>query len=451
MLFSDYNFKDFINEGIEKLGFKKPTQCQSLVIGKILKRKNVICTSQTGTGKTHAFLLPLLESIEFDNHQIQKIILVPTRELAQQIYKNIQFFANINKQLKVSCFTGGKDIERQINNINNLNPQIIVGTPTRIRNIYDSKKVILTNANQIIIDECDMIFDLGFIEDLELLMSKMRKDINTSVFSATIDHSMKNFLNKYLNQPIIVNTSKDSLVNKNIEHRLIHTKHQERKIILKKILNTFDPYLCLIFINNKKNIDEYYHMLLELNLSVVRLHGGLQPRERKQVLKRIKNLEYKYVICSDLASRGIDIEGVSHVISIDLPNNLEYYIHRSGRTGRGDYNGISFVLYDTNNQDLVNLLKVKNIDFKYYQIHENSLKIIDKKKNNFKKDIKKNKTNIEVNKIIKRYKINNSGKNVKPGYRKKMKSEVKKVTKQIKRENIRKSIRDQKKREKEKS
>lgn len=364
--FKKFGFKKFLNEGIIELKFIKPTDIQEKAIPLLLKNKNIICKSNTGTGKTLAFCLPILNNINFYKKNIQSIIVTPTRELAKQIYDNIYFFKKFESNLQVNYFIGGEDIKRQIKKLKFFQPHIIIATPTRLKNLFKKQSLNLKNLTTFIIDECDMIFDLGFIKNIDYILSKFNSNVKISVFSATIKPGLKSFLIKYFKKPYYLNLNNNKTLNKNIIHILIPTKHQERKIILLKILKIFDPYLCLIFVNKKININEYYNFLLENNYSAVQLHAGLEQRTRSQVVKRIRNLKYKYIVASDIAARGIDFIGVSHVISIDLPNlnYLDYYIHRSGRTGRANYSGYSYVLYDTKNLILVKKLIEKGINFK---------------------------------------------------------------------------------------
>ncbi|WP_253301624.1 DEAD/DEAH box helicase [Spiroplasma endosymbiont of Phyllotreta cruciferae] len=443
--FYKLGLKLFLNLGLEQLNFTEPTMVQEKVIPLLLKHQNVICKAHTGTGKTFAFCLPILNNLDYDQSSIQSIIVTPTRELAKQIYDNIRFFKTFQPALQVNCFVGGEDIKRQIEQLERSQPHIMVVTPTRLKDLFDQQSLKLGKLTTFIIDECDMIFDLGFIENVDYLLSKVNPNVQVSVFSATIPEVLKPFLIKYLKNPHYLDLNANQITNQNITHILIPTKHQERSTILLKLLKTFDPYLCLIFVNKKEEINKYYDLLLEHNYSVTQLHAGLEPRLRTQVVKRIRNLEYKYVIASDIAARGIDFVGVSHIISIDLPNDLEYYIHRSGRTGRANYTGYSYALYDTKNLTLVEQLIAKGIAFKYQKWNQvNELVDIDLVINKPKKQ-NSEQVNNEINKIIHRYKTKDNNKKIKPGYKKKRKEEIAALKKQIRRDHIKASIKKIKK------
>ncbi|AHF61189.1 hypothetical protein P344_04715 [Spiroplasma mirum ATCC 29335] len=440
--FIDFGLKKFLMTGITDLGFDSPTPVQQQVIPYLLKYQNVICKSHTGTGKTHTFILPILNNLDYNSSALQSVIVAPTRELAKQIYENIRFFKTYNPALRTGYYIGGEDINRQIDQLTKHQPQIIVATPTRLKDLFNHQALNFGKLKTFIIDECDMIFDLGFIEDVDFVLSKVSPDVKISVFSATIAPGLRPFLLKYLTNPHLIEINDNLATNQNIEHILIPTKHQERSSVLLKLLATLNPYLCIIFVNKKEMIEQYYDLLLKNNYQVTQLHAGLAPRTRMQTIKRIKNLEFKYIIASDIAARGIDLDGVSHVISIDLPTDLEYYIHRSGRTGRANYHGYSYVLYDTKNLNLVKQLKSKGIEFQVMKWRGNDLVVA-----NLTPMAKKSTSepNHEINKIINKYPTKNNQKKVKPGYKKKRKAEIAELKRKTRGEHIKASIKKIKK------
>ncbi|AGR41045.1 DEAD/DEAH box helicase [Spiroplasma taiwanense] len=437
MKFSDFGFKKFINDALEEIDFIYPTSIQEKVIPLIKKHKSVIAQSHTGTGKTHSFLLPILNNINYEvDNKIQCVIITPTRELARQILDNTKDLLKFNSNGNVSLFIGGDDIEKQKDNLKNKQPMIVIGTPTRLKKLYEENFLQLTTTKYLVIDECDMIFDLGFIDEVDFLISKINKDVNISLFSATINNSIKPFLRKYLSNSIFIENIDKNPTNKNIEHVLIWTRNKENKEILNILVNKINPYVCMIFLNRKDKIKEIVSWLNDFGIkNVGELHGGLDPRQRSNMQKRIQNMEFKWIVASDVAARGIDIDGVSQIISIDLPNDLDYYIHRSGRTGRKEYSGQSYVLFNSTNQHLVDELKSKNITFTNFKLSNNELvEIIDKTKK--KEYIASLPVNVETNKIVNKYK----SKKVKPGYKKKRKAEIEKVKKDIRRKHIKESI-----------
>ncbi|WP_339021618.1 DEAD/DEAH box helicase [Spiroplasma endosymbiont of Atherix ibis] len=437
MKFSDFGFKKFLNDALEEINFIYPTKIQEKVIPLIKKHKSVIAQSHTGTGKTHSFLLPILNNIDYnETNKIQCLIVTPTRELARQIFKNTKELLKFNDKAKVALFVGGDDIEKSVQNVKTKQPTIVIGTPTRLKKMYEEGNLFITTAKYVVIDECDMIFNLGFIDEVDLMLSKMNKNVNISLFSATIDNSLKPFLKKYFLNSIFIETMDSNPTNKNIKHIIIWTKNKENKDILRIIVNSINPYICMIFLNKKDQIKPIINLLNQFGIkNVAEIHGDLDSRQRINMQKRIQNGEFKWIVASDVAARGIDIDGVSHIISIDLPKDLNYYIHRSGRTGRNQYSGESYVLFNSTNQYKIDELKSKGIQFENFKLVNNQLQLVNviKKKKEFNVDLP---INIETKKIIDKYK----NKKVKPGYKKRRKAEVDQVKKEIRRKHIKESI-----------
>ncbi|QBQ07627.1 ATP-dependent RNA helicase CshB [Spiroplasma gladiatoris] len=436
MKFSDLGFKKFINDGLAELGFVKPTIIQQKVIPLIKKNKSVIAQSHTGTGKTHSFLLPILNNLDYQANKVQALIIAPTRELARQIFNNTKELLKFNPLATFGLFIGGDDIEKQSINLKNKQPMIVIGTPTRLKSLYEQNLLQITTSNYVVIDECDMIFDLGFIDDLDFMLAKINQQANISLFSATINNGLKPFLTKYLAKAQFIENINDNPTNSNIEHVLVWTKNKENKYVLKLIVESINPYVAMIFVNKKDQVKQVISWLNEFGIkNIGELHGDLDPRQRANMQKRIQNMEFKWIVASDVASRGIDIDGVSHIISIDLPRDLEYYIHRSGRTGRKQYSGQSYVLFNSNNQHLIDTLKSMKIEFKSKKLVGDKLVDIETKKKT-KLTNKNSPVALEEQKIISKYK----NKPIKPGYKKKRKLEIDKVKKDIRRKHIKESI-----------
>lgn len=440
MEFQSFGFKKFINDTIFDLGFETPTSVQEKVIPLIKKHRNVIALAHTGTGKTHSFLLPIINNLDlnvsFDKRRVQALIIAPTRELAKQIFDNIKIFQKNESKITVGLYIGGEDINKSINDLEKTQPMIVVGTPTRLKELYDNNALHLTTADYVVVDECDMIFDLGFIEDVDYMLSKMKQNAVMSLFSATIHENIRSFMKKYLKDAIFIDDSTSIPSNKNISHILIDTKNRETEEVLIKITKSINPFLCLIFVNNKDEVSDIVKMLRKAGVTNVgELHGNLQPRTRMANLKKIKNNEYKYVVATDIAARGVDIIGVTHIISINLPNDLSYYIHRAGRTGRSKFTGISYVLYNVKNQSKIDELKNKGIEFEMQRLVDGELVNLKKRVANKPKNNQQN-LDPESQVVIAKYK----GQKVKPGYKKKRQMELDKIKQKRKRAHIKESI-----------
>ena len=425
------NIKQWILKELEKQHISKYTAIQNLTLPLTLKNQNVIGISPTGTGKTLCFLIPILNKISL-NENIQVIIIAPTRELARQIHSNIQLFKTNEIKIKSSLWIGGEEIKKQINN--SINTNIVVATPTRFLEIYKTNNINFKNVNTIVLDETDMLFDLGFSEQIITIFNifKNINEIQKMAFSATIHDMLSQQLKIFFKDTKIV-TTKDIYKKENITNLLIKTK--DKYHALSVIINQINPYLCLIFANTKKTADLIYKYLLNQNRNVINLHGGLKTRERKNNYRDIKNLKYQYVVCSDLASRGLDIDGASHVINWDLPDDFNWYLHRAGRCGRNKYSGESYILFnDSDNKKILDLIN-KGVEFKNLTIKNNQL--VSTKEKIYHKP----KINQEQEKEIKLF-VAKAKKNVKPGYKKKLKSEINKIKQKHKRKHIEKVVKE---------
>ena len=438
-LFEQYQFQPFVKETLQKLNFQSPTEIQKSVIPLVYKHRDVIGISQTGTGKTHAFLIPIMDMIETSADCVQAVITAPTRELAQQIYDQAKVFTNYNKNLRVSLIIGGKDKQKTISKLN-VQPHLVIGTPGRIKDLsLDEQALKITTASTFIVDEADMTLEFGYLEDIDAVAGKMRDDLRMMVFSATIPQMLRPFLKKYMKSPVLVEIDDDKVTTENVEHILIATKHKNRYEVLKKIIESIDPYVCIIFANTRSDVASTTKKLREDGFKVGEIHGDLEPRERKQMMRRIQNNEYQFIVATDIAARGIDIDGVSHVINMEFPKEPDFYIHRSGRCGRGNYTGICYSMYDTTDEANLKVLERKGILFKNMTIKNGQfVDLGDRLKRN-----KRPKQQTELEKKVQS--IIRKPKKVKPGYKKKRKREVEQVVRKQKRAMIQNDIRRQKK------
>ena len=370
-LFEQYQFQPFVKETIQELNFKSPTNIQKSVIPLVYKYIDVIGISQTGTGKTHAFLIPIMDMIDVEKDCVQAVITAPTRELASQIYEHAKLFVKHNPDLKVSLIIGGSDKQKAINKLST-QPHIVIGTPGRIKDLsLDEQALRITTADIFVVDEADMTLEFGYLEDIDAVLSKMKDNLQMMVFSATIPQMLRPFLQKYMKAPKIIEIDEHLSTSRNISHYLVPTKHRQRYEVLKEVMSIIDPYICLIFCNKRNEVEDIAHRLREDGYKVGEIHGNLEPRERRQMMRRIKNMEYQYIVATDIAARGIDIDGASHIINMEFPTELDFYIHRSGRCGRGKYTGECYSMYDTSNQSIVEALEKKGIHFEVKELKGN--------------------------------------------------------------------------------
>ena len=419
--FEKYKFNEFVNKAIVDLKFDNPTKIQEKVFSPVLKGKNIVAKSQTGSGKSHSFLLPIFSKLNVEKKKTQSIILAPTRELSRQLYDMAVHIAEFSEDdIKITLCIGGQDLNRDIERVSNA-PHIIIGTPTRVLELDRASALAIKEVETLVIDECDMMIDLGFMEDIDKISKRTAENCQFLVFSATIPTQMNHFLKKYLKnaQYIEVDNAKFG----KIEYILIPEKSSTRLEKLYEITTVINPYLALIFANKKTEVEEVSNYLISKGLNVGVLHGDLTPRERKQMQRRINNLDFTYVVASDLMSRGIDIEGVSHVINYNIPNDLDFFIHRAGRTGRAGLNGDCITIYNNKDEEKLQILESRGIEFNHQDIKNGEF--VETKDRNKRQSRKKVVADHNLTEKLKS-KVRVS-KKVKPGYKKKYKYKMDKL------------------------
>lgn len=424
--FNKFHFNSTIEKSIQELGFKKPTEIQERVIPEILNGTSVIGQSHTGSGKTHAYLLPLFNKMDENRHEVQTVITAPTRELAMQIHeevKKIIRYADKENIWKMKLLVGGTDKKRMTEKLSQP-PHIIVGTPGRILDLVQDDAISIYKADSFVIDEADLMLDLGFIKDVDQLLVRAHKDIQLLVFSATIPQRLEHFFKKYLENPLHVKID-DKPVPEKMENRLIAQKHRDEADIIIEISKAIQPYLAIIFTNGKNLADKLAASLQQKGLETGLIHGGLKPRERKRVLKDIQNLRYQYIVATDLASRGIDIKGVSHVINAQLPKEEEFYIHRTGRTARAGLEGTAISIYNDQDLKLIKRLEQKGLHFIYCDVKKGEWQDAKSWNERSKRINTSNNLDQQAWKQVKQKK------RVKPGYKKKMKKQQEQIKKRI--------------------
>ncbi|OZU89951.1 DEAD/DEAH box helicase [Virgibacillus indicus] len=424
--FDIFPFHPVLFDVIDRLKFSYPTEIQLKVIPAVLDGNSVIGQSRTGSGKTHAYLLPLFNQIDSNKREVQFVITAPTRELATQLHdevKKIIHYSGKDHQWISKLLVGGTDKQKMIEKLKEP-PHIIVGTPGRILDMVKEEAVSIYSAKSFVIDEADLMLDLGFINDVDQLLVRADKNIQLLVFSATIPQRLQHFLKKYLENPLYIKVD-DHFSPETMEHRLIDLRHRKEADIILEITKTIQPYLAIIFTNGKEIADKLAADLQERGIDAGLIHGGLPPRERKRVLKDIQNLRYQYIVATDLASRGIDIKGVSHIINAQMPKEEEFYIHRVGRTARAGMEGTAISFYQESDIKLIEKLEQKGLNFIYADVKHGQWQ--DAKPWNERSLRTKKTTDIEKE----AWKRVRKTTKVKPGYKKKMKKQQESIKKQL--------------------
>lgn len=418
--FVSFQFQPFINQAIADLGFDKPTPVQQRVIPVVLAGKSVVGQSATGSGKTHAFLLPIFNQLDPADKKVQVVVATPSRELAYQIYsaaKQINNFAP--EKFLIHNYVGGADRQRQLEQLAKAQPQVVIGTPGRILDMVSQGALDIHTAKQLVIDEADMTLDMGFLPTVDQIAGRLPQDLQMMVFSATIPQKLQPFLKKYMANPMVEKIPVATVINPNVDNWLINTKGRDRNQLIYQLLTMGEPYLALVFANTRERANELARYLQEQGLDVALIHGGLQPRQRKRVMRQVHHLDYQYVVATDLAARGIDIDGVSLVINDDLPEDLEYFVHRVGRTGRKGMHGTAITLYQPAEDQLIEQLEKRGIHFHPKAIRGG--RVVDSYDRNRRNNRKRKHEQLDPTMIgfVKKTK-----KKVKPGYKKRIRKAI---------------------------
>lgn len=434
--FNGLNLSTKTIESLKKLGYSAPSKIQERVIPKILKGSNIVAQSETGSGKTHAFLIPIIDKLNTKQDLLKVIIFCPTRELATQTWKFAQEFSKFDNNLRVQLLTSGNDRERSMKKLNQ-NPQIIIGTPGRIKDAYNYKKIDVSHVSQIVMDEADMLLDMGYLEDVNETISTC-KNPQIMVFSATLKDNLKYQLSKFIasNNEEIIND--DAQTSTTVSHFAINIKHMDLTISTEMFLKAKNPYSIIVFCSKIDMVKTIYDYLRKKNYSVGALYGELSSRERKTMLRRFKSGEFQVLVSSDLGARGIDIEGVSEILNVDLPKEIEYYFHRAGRTGRFGKNGDCYTFYNSDSPKQIQTLMQNGINFTFLKFKDGTL-IPDKGLVFEHRRTAKIDNELETKIMIARSQVRS--KKVKPGYKRKMRLAEQKVKSKAKQERIHKQMR----------
>lgn len=423
--YTDYNFQPFLQDAIAQLGFIEPTPIQKEMIPLVLKGKSAIGQAHTGTGKTHSFLLPIVQRIDATKQEVQAIITSPTRELAQQIFETLSQLIE-QTDIRAKLFIGGTDKQRSIEKLKT-QPQIVIGTPGRIRDLVKEQALLVHTAPILVVDEADLAFDMGFIEDIDGFAALMPENLEMFVFSATIPEKLQPFLKKYMSSPIHINMNDKRPVAEGIDFILVPVRSKSRNKRLIEVIEGINPYLAVIFVNTRKTAEAVANFLAEQGIRCGQIHGDLSPRERSRMMKQIRDLEFQYIVATDLAARGIDIQGISHVINYEIPEDLEFFIHRVGRTARAGNKGTAITLFEPSDEDAVVRIEKMGIPFVQKDIKDGEW--MELKERHARKNRPKHENEIDA----KAKSLVRKPKKVKPGYKRNMKWEMDKIKKRERR------------------
>ena len=334
---------DNIQKALDEMGFEESTQIQQEAIPVILEGKDIVGQSNTGTGKTAAYTIPILEKIDKEIRMPQALVLLPTRELAVQVANEVRKIGKYMEGIKTVTVYGGADIKDQINKLKG-GAQIIVGTPGRVIDLIDRRVIKLSELKISVLDEADEMLKMGFREDIELILSKIDHPVQSLLFSATIPDDMKKIIKKFLNNPVSVKVLREGITAKEVKQSYFLVKHSDKVEALARLIDTYTPKLTLVFCNTKRAVDELYDQLIDKGYNCDKIHGDIKQSQRLDTLNKFNNGLIDILIATDVAARGLDIKEVEVVINFEVPSKEDYYVHRIGRTGRAGKEGSSFTL-----------------------------------------------------------------------------------------------------------
>ncbi len=353
--FTDYRLSDEITRALGIMKYESPTEVQQQVIPRALEREDLIVKAQTGSGKTAAFGIPVIELIDWAENKPQVLVLTPTRELAVQVREDMTNIGRF-KRIKATAVYGKEPFSKQREELKQ-KTHIVVGTPGRVMDHIERETLSLDRVEYLIIDEADEMLNRGFLADVEKILQQLPKDRVTMVFSATFPQDIERLCQKHMNAPARVAIESTGMTASTIEHRLLPVHRNEKLAVLQDITVVENPDSCMIFCRTKENVDTVYAELDKAGYSAERLHGGLEQEDRFAVMNGFKMGNFRYLVATDVAARGIDVDNVELVINYDVPVEKESYVHRTGRTGRAGKQGTAITLMTRQEERLINAIE----------------------------------------------------------------------------------------------
>lgn len=348
-MFKHLNITDQLIQSLKNMYITSPTPVQAKSIPAIFEGYDIMAEAETGTGKTLAFLLPIMQNLKGDH--TQALILSPTRELAIQIADEAR---KLDDNIRVLSVFGGQDIGSQLKKLNR-GIQVIVATPGRLMDHIKRDHLDLSKLNYLVLDEVDQLLDMGFRDDLYFINSQCNQDKQVIGFSATIAPSVKKLAYKIMDNPHFISV-KERAIPKDIKQYIIETNPRQKLNDLSLLFDRFNPFMAIVFCRTRRRVDELEVKLHQKNYNVMKLHGGMPQSKRQKSIKAFKALKVQYLVATEVAARGLDITGVTHVFNYDMPETVESYIHRIGRTGRND-SGETYLFKNPEDQTMLEAIE----------------------------------------------------------------------------------------------
>ncbi|MBU0698678.1 MAG: DEAD/DEAH box helicase [Proteobacteria bacterium] len=371
MSFKNLDLNDAVLKAVHDLGFVEPTPIQTEAIPEIMfGDRDLVGLAQTGTGKTAAFGLPMIQLIDFDSTHTQGVIICPTRELCLQIAKDITSFCKYIKAAKIAAIYGGAGIENQISRIKK-GVQIIVATPGRLLDLMRRSVINLSSVNYVVLDEADEMLNMGFKEDIDAILDQTPTEKRIWLFAATMPHEVATIAKKYMHRPVEITIGKKNAGAENIKHIYFIVREKDRYPALKRIIDFHPDIYGLVFCRTRIETQEIAEKLIKDGYNAEALHGDLSQQVREQVMGRYRTKSIQVLVATDVAARGIDVQDITHVINYKLPDEPDNYTHRSGRTGRAGKSGMSVAIINAKeNYKLQQIERKSGIKFTYVKVPE---------------------------------------------------------------------------------
>ncbi|MBC2651097.1 DEAD/DEAH box helicase [Novosphingobium aerophilum] len=345
MNFADLGLSDELLKAVEQAGYTEPTPIQAQAIPSVLMMRDLIGIAQTGTGKTAGFVLPMIDILAHGRRRAlmpRSLILEPTRELAAQVAENFEKYGK-NHDLKMALLIGGVQMGDQVKALTE-GVDVLIATPGRLMDLFERGKILLTGCNLLVIDEADRMLDMGFIPDIETICSKLPANRQTLLFSATMPPPIKKLADKFLSNPKSIEVARPATTNTNIVQHKVKVTSRKKRDVLRHLLQTDNVTTAIVFANRKTTVRDLAKSLKRYGFSAGEIHGDMDQPSRNAELQRFKDGDINILVASDVAARGLDVKGVSHVFNFDTPWHPDDYVHRIGRTGRGGATGRAFTL-----------------------------------------------------------------------------------------------------------
>ena len=357
VLFENLEISDEIKRAIKDMGFEEATPVQSQSMGPMMEGRDIVAQAPTGTGKTCAFGIPVIEGIDMEARHVQALVLCPTRELVVQTTNELLKLTKYKHSIRIVPIYGGQNMERQIMALKR-KPQIIVATPGRLMDHMRRHTIRLENLQYMVLDEADEMLNMGFREDIDTILESVPEERQTVLFSATMSKEILDITTKYLTEPARVQITKKEITVPNIRQFYLEVNQENKVDVLARLIDVNDFKLSMIFCNTKRGVDELAHEMIARGYQAEALHGDMKQSQRDWVMKTFKEGRAEILIATDVAARGLDIENVEAVFNYDLPEDMEYYVHRIGRTGRANREGVSYSF--VGHRDMYKLRQIMN-------------------------------------------------------------------------------------------